>query len=55
MRQRFAKIFEQPPLRFINPEMAWTDVVKYLILLDILASPERIPESIVGDLTVICD
>ncbi|MBK8127469.1 MAG: rhomboid family intramembrane serine protease [bacterium] len=35
MRQRFAKIFEQPPLRFINPEMAWTDVVKYLILLNV--------------------
>lgn len=35
MKQRFAKLFEQQPLRFINPEMTWTEVVKYLILINI--------------------
>lgn len=32
MRERFNLLFRQPPLGFINPEMTWTDVVKFLIL-----------------------
>ncbi len=35
MKQRFSLLFRQPPLRFINPEMAWTDVVKFLILTNV--------------------
>jgi len=32
---RFRQLFDQPPLRFINPEMTWTDVVKFLILTNV--------------------
>ncbi len=35
MKQRFEILFRQPPLRFINPEMTWTEVVKFLILTNV--------------------
>lgn len=42
MKSRFKLLFREPPLRFINPEMTWTDVVKFLILtnLTIFAAQE---------------
>ncbi|MCB9357612.1 MAG: rhomboid family intramembrane serine protease [Calditrichaeota bacterium] len=32
---RLKLLFRQPPLHFINPEMTWTDVVKFLILTNV--------------------
>ncbi|MBK6765503.1 MAG: rhomboid family intramembrane serine protease [bacterium] len=35
MSARFKSLFKEPPLRFINPEMTWTEVVKFLILANV--------------------
>lgn len=35
MSTRFKSLFKEPPLRFINPEMTWTEVVKFLILTNV--------------------
>lgn len=35
MKDRFKKLTQVPPLGFINPEMTWTEVVKFLILANV--------------------